>query len=316
MIKSAIQQKTIGVLLREKRREKGMSIEQIAEITKIRAEYLTALENSLYTKFPSEVYLKGFLKNYAKFLGIGSDQALALYRRENVVKQTKKKNDLIEKIKDKSSKIVITPNRLIAVISGVLLISLLVYLSSYFGTILKKPSLRITAPITIDTEGEFSFTTQDETVEIVGQLDTNAKVSINGQEISPATVTTFSKTFNLSSDINAFIIKAVSPFGRESQITLNVTKSNITMATPGVGQISASLEVLNNNISLTVFADGALRFDKVYDKGAVIEFTASEEVVITTNKDSVIMITINGVQEKMTGKSVTYELINGKILKK
>ena len=318
MIKSAIEQKTIGSLLRDRRREKGLTIEQIAETTKIRSEYLSALENSLYDTFPSEVYLKGFLKNYAKFLGISPDHALALYRRENIVKVTKKKYDFVEKIKDKTSKITITPNKVIVLITGILIISLLIYLSSYFGTILKKPVITITTPISISSEGEFTYTTSDSSVEIAGQLDTNATVMINGQDVSPATIKNFSKTFPVTGESTKFTIVATSPFGRETTIILDVSKVASTdqvSTTPGVTQINASIEVLNNNISLTVFVDGGLKLDKVYDKGTVLELSAAEEIVINTNKASSLTLTINGVQEKMSGTSVTYELSNGKILK-
>ena len=318
MIKSAIEQKTIGSLLHDKRNEKGMTIEQISEITKIRAEYLIALENSLYKTFPSEVYLKGFLKNYAKFLGINPDHALALYRRENIVRIPKKKNDLVEKIKEKTANITITPNKVIALITGILLISLLIYLSSYFGTVLKKPVITITTPISISTEGEFPFVTSDSSVEIAGTLDINATVTINGQDVSPATVKNFSKTFPITGDSMKFVIKATSPFGRETVITIDVSKaapSDQVSTTPGVTQINSSIEVLNNNISLTVFVDGALKIDKVYNKGTVLEVTATSEIVITSSKSASLNVTINGVQEKMTGSSVTYELSNGKILK-
>lgn len=319
MIKSAIQQQTIGSLLRNKRTEKGLTIEHISEITKIRSEYLSALENSLYSTFPSEVYLKGFLKNYAKFLGISPDHALALYRRENIIKVTKKKYHLVEKIKEKTAKITITPNKVIAVITGILLIALLIYLSTYFGAVLKKPVMTITLPLSITSEGEFSYTTSEDSVEIAGQLESNANVTINGQDVSPATVKSFTKTFPITGESSKFVIKATSPFGRETIITINVSKvapTDQNNSTPGVTAINASIEVLSNSTSLTVFVDGALKIDKIYDKGTVLELSALEEIVVTTNRANSLTLTINGVQENLSGTTVTYELSNGRILKK
>ena len=66
MIKSSFQLKTIGNLLKERRQERNLTLKQISEATKIRSEYLEALEKGDYSVFPSEVYIKGFLKNYAK----------------------------------------------------------------------------------------------------------------------------------------------------------------------------------------------------------------------------------------------------------
>lgn len=318
MIKTAIQQKTISSLLREKRRERNLTIEQIADATKIRSEYLIALENSLYNKFPSEVYIKGFLKNYAKYLGIPTDQALALYRRENIVKIKPKHNLFLEKIKERSQKIVITPNKIILAITIVVIIAILLYLSSYFGKVLKKPSITLTSPINVTEEGEYSYNTVSNTFDIVGEIDVNAKMSINGQDLSPATMTTFSKTIELKEEISKYIIKATTPFGRESVVTIAVNYSNNLIDNSNnnnVQEIRASVEVLNNNINLTVYVDGALRLDKVYDKGTVVEFTALDSIIFTTNKDSVLTVNINGIQEKMVGRTVTYELNNGKILK-
>ena len=87
MIKTSFQLRTIGALLKERRKERKLTLGQISEITKIRSEYLKALEESNYDSFPSEVYLKGFLKNYAKFLGINTERALAMYRRERDFKK-------------------------------------------------------------------------------------------------------------------------------------------------------------------------------------------------------------------------------------
>ena len=64
-------------------------------------EYLKALEESNYDSFPSEVYLKGFLKNYAKFLGINTERALAMYRRERDFKKNEPTISMSKKIMDK-----------------------------------------------------------------------------------------------------------------------------------------------------------------------------------------------------------------------
>jgi len=56
----------IGERLKSAREEKGMSIEKIEEITKIRSKYLISIEAGDFTIIPEEVYLKGFIKNYAE----------------------------------------------------------------------------------------------------------------------------------------------------------------------------------------------------------------------------------------------------------
>jgi cytoskeletal protein RodZ len=319
MIKTAIQQRTVGSLLKEKRKERKLTIDQIAESTKIRREYLSALEEAEYSVFPSEVYLKGFLKNYAKYLGVSSEQALALYRRENVVKIKPKTNDLLNKIREKTKKLVITPNRIILVVIVVLILALIIYLSSYVGKILKKPTLKLSTPIVVDQEGEYTLESDKNTIEIQGEVDISSKITINGQEIGPSTQTTFNKTFDLTSNSNKFVIKVTSPFGRESQTTLTVNKTTASQGdsqNPAVTEIRAAVEILNDNTALTVFVDGAMKIDKSYNKNAKLDFVATDQISITSNKVGSFSVTVNGIQEKIEGKSAIFELIDGKILKK
>lgn len=61
---------TVGEILRKAREEKKLTIQQAHEETKISVERINALEADDYASFPSETYLKGFIKNYATFLGL------------------------------------------------------------------------------------------------------------------------------------------------------------------------------------------------------------------------------------------------------
>ncbi|HKM39173.1 MAG TPA: RodZ domain-containing protein [bacterium] len=69
----------IGTLLRKTREAKQLTLEIAQEQTKIRQHYLQALENGQKDVLPGEVYLKGFLKNYACFLGLTGDELVKRY---------------------------------------------------------------------------------------------------------------------------------------------------------------------------------------------------------------------------------------------
>ncbi|MFV9875243.1 MAG: helix-turn-helix domain-containing protein [Rickettsiales endosymbiont of Dermacentor nuttalli] len=65
----------IGNLLREKRLEKKLSLEEVSEKTKVRIFYLSAIEeNSNREGIPSPVYMLGYLKIYSDFLGLDGKQ--------------------------------------------------------------------------------------------------------------------------------------------------------------------------------------------------------------------------------------------------
>jgi cytoskeletal protein RodZ len=68
-----------GELLKEARQNKGVSLEEIEEELRIRKKYLQALEEEDFSIMPPEVYVKGFLRNYAIYLGLDPEEVKALY---------------------------------------------------------------------------------------------------------------------------------------------------------------------------------------------------------------------------------------------
>ncbi len=70
---------TVGEILRAEREKQGKTVKDIERGTSIRALYLQAIEDGRYEVLPGEVYLKGFIRNYASFLGLNAQQTLAVY---------------------------------------------------------------------------------------------------------------------------------------------------------------------------------------------------------------------------------------------
>jgi len=64
------------------RERKGVDLYRAERDTKIRARYLGALERGDYRELPGAVYTKGFLRNYAIYLGIDQEDVLRQWRRE------------------------------------------------------------------------------------------------------------------------------------------------------------------------------------------------------------------------------------------
>lgn len=58
-----------GDLLRHKREQAGLTLGRAAELSRIKAEVLAAIESGDTTAIPA-VYLKGYVRNYARFLGV------------------------------------------------------------------------------------------------------------------------------------------------------------------------------------------------------------------------------------------------------
>lgn len=68
-----------GEQLRKKREARGVDYETISNETSISTQYLIGLENEDSSAFPGEPYMLGFLRNYAEYLGLNSEEILSLY---------------------------------------------------------------------------------------------------------------------------------------------------------------------------------------------------------------------------------------------
>jgi cytoskeletal protein RodZ len=64
------------------RERKGVDIYRAERDTKIRARYLEALEHGDYRELPGAVYTKGFLRNYALYLGLDPEEVLLQWKHE------------------------------------------------------------------------------------------------------------------------------------------------------------------------------------------------------------------------------------------
>ena len=64
------------------RERKGVDLYRAERDTKIRARYLAALEHGEYAELPGAVYTKGFLRNYALYLGLDPEDVIRQWKRE------------------------------------------------------------------------------------------------------------------------------------------------------------------------------------------------------------------------------------------
>ncbi len=69
----------LGELLRTTREAKGLSLSQAEQGTRIRSTYLQAIENEEFDQLPHPAYIKGFIHNYAVFLGLDPKQLPELH---------------------------------------------------------------------------------------------------------------------------------------------------------------------------------------------------------------------------------------------
>ncbi|WP_391208763.1 helix-turn-helix domain-containing protein [Psychrobacillus sp. L4] len=72
----------LGSRLKEARKVKGYSIDDLQEITKIQKRYLTGIEEGNYETMPGSFYVRAFIKQYAEAVGLNGDELLEMYKTE------------------------------------------------------------------------------------------------------------------------------------------------------------------------------------------------------------------------------------------
>ncbi|OQY04850.1 MAG: hypothetical protein B6I22_08640 [Desulfobacteraceae bacterium 4572_123] len=88
---------SFGRYLQDIRLSKGISLETVAEETRIRIDNLLFIEGENHDKLPNEVFVKGFLRAFAKAIGADGDEAVRRYqsRLKVVQKLAKSEADLM-----------------------------------------------------------------------------------------------------------------------------------------------------------------------------------------------------------------------------
>lgn len=79
---------SLGTRLRKGRESRGMTLDELAQITKIPRSSLEKLEDDDLTGFPAEVYIKGFIRTFCQTVNIEVDHAYTRYYQQRQQRTT------------------------------------------------------------------------------------------------------------------------------------------------------------------------------------------------------------------------------------
>lgn len=116
----------VGEILRKRREETGQDLRDISKILRIRYDYLKAIEDETFERLPEEVYVKGYIREYAELLHIEPETAVNSYVQQISppqieAKEIPGKETIPEKKKVKTGYVLIPLFLIIAVTSILLL---------------------------------------------------------------------------------------------------------------------------------------------------------------------------------------------------
>lgn len=195
-------------LLKEARIKRKLTLEEAAIATKIKPHFLEAIERGAYDELPSPAYAKGFVRNYAEFLGLPNVQTSALFKRDFDEKRyVKVLPDGMVKRSDFPIKRI---NLRRVMIGGIAIILLAGFLLFQTRAIFFPP------PLSLSTPKEGAIVPREVLIE--GKTDSSATVSVNNEAVSVDSKGSFTKKMTLFPGKTTITVKAENRMGKESNL--------------------------------------------------------------------------------------------------
>lgn len=181
----------IGEELRLNRESKGISLREVENATNIRMKYLIALEAEDFDVLPGKVYIIGFLKTYASFLGMDDQEMVSRLKSQISSDPPSEEFKEQDKTRPKYKRKKTQPNLfIILIISALVIVGLIFAFSHDWG---KKISNEGDFPIDNPQEEQQNPTNIPNNPEIPEIPETDPEININEPEISGVSVTVIIK---------------------------------------------------------------------------------------------------------------------------
>jgi len=196
------------------RERKGVDLVRAERDTKIRVRYLSALESGDYRDLPGAVYTKGFLRNYAMYLGLDPEDVLRQWRRERG-EQTGTEPAIVlpRPLAEPSRPLNFSPSVVVAALLTAGVVLFFIYLSAQLLRYSRPPDLAVTNP----AQAVIDVDESTATYRLAGTSSPGATITIRtrGQDQPYRTTALASGEWSLQVDLrrgrNQFEIDAVNP---------------------------------------------------------------------------------------------------------
>jgi cytoskeletal protein RodZ len=301
------EREALGEKLAKKRAALGYDIKEVERATRIRAKHVEYLEAGEWEKLPPDVYVRGFLKNYATFLKLDPVKVTRVYLKERGLKENVKKISVsntappVRVSKIKTPRIIITPKR-IAITSAILgALAIVGYIGWQISILAAPPKLEIKTP-------SDNTKVEEQQLVVEGKTDAGADVSINDVPIGLDPDGNFKEKISLQDGVNLIKVSAKNKLGKSTVSTRTILaklKTISTNDTPKTENLEMKLDVGPNSASIYIEVDGKPISDKnaVMLPGSSQKITAKEKIVITASDGGSVRVTLNGKDLGLLGKS-------------
>jgi cytoskeletal protein RodZ len=203
--------KTIGLILKNARVEKKLTLSHVEDVTKIKSLFIDLLEKEDWDTLPPFPTVLGFVKSIAGALEMDEKFAVAILKRDYPPKKLRitPKPDLVNKLSW-------GPKITFMVGVGAVLVILFGYLMVQYVRFVSPPSLHLNSP-----QENQVITTGNVTV--FGETDSDAKVVVNNQPIAVSADGKFSIDMNVAVETKEIVVTASSRSGKVTEIRRKVS---------------------------------------------------------------------------------------------
>ncbi len=236
------------------REAKGLDLLRAERETKIRRQYLAAMERGAWEELPAGVYARGFLRNYAIYLGLDADEVLAAWGRERGEVPVEPAIVVPRPITAPRRGIVLGPGIIVAALVSLAALAIIAYIGFQLLRFSEPPPLAVTDPPTAVmevAEETTSYTLRGTTV-------ANGEVSIGapGREVVRVLAGgdgAWRTVVDLRRGENRFVVSATDPStGKEAvspvQIVITVPFAQVAAPTLELSSPEDGLSVENGAI--------------------------------------------------------------------
>ena len=230
----------IGETLQQARERKGVDLYRAERDTKIRLRYLSALEDGDYAELPAPVYTKGFLRNYAIYLGLEPDDILERWRDEMEQQRTATRVAVIPPpmpiVEPGGRRLHITPSMIVAGLVGLVVVAFVGYIGIQ---LLRFADLSQPLPLAVTNPPDVFSQIDAATITLAGTTTPAASVHITGPggqayDVTASENGAWTREVNLASGENNFTITAKNLDTGQASKPLAVT-INVPLSSPSPG---------------------------------------------------------------------------------
>jgi cytoskeletal protein RodZ len=203
--------KTIGQIIKDARASRNISLERLADITKIKSSFIEAIEKNKWGSLPTFSIVLGFVKSLASALEIDPIMAVAVLKRDYPPKKIN-----INPKPDVATKFSWNPKLTFAIGTGVVILAILGYLGFQYYKFVSPPNL------TVESPKENQVVTGN-SVLVFGSTDSDVKITVNNQPVLIGENGKFSVEIGVTKSTNEIDIIAVSRSGKINEIERKIS---------------------------------------------------------------------------------------------